>query len=120
MLHIADAIIIACIDFRFQKYLRAFEDEYLNNKTYDFVGFAGASKNLDLILGQIDISVRLHQIKQIVLIHHEECGAYGVESTFERHAADLKKAKEVILAKYPNLQVDLFYMKLDGEIEKIG
>lgn len=119
MSHFADAFVVACIDFRFQKFLRDFEDKYLNGKTYDFVGFAGATKNLDVIMGQLDISVRLHQIKQVVLIHHEECGAYGVESTPERHVADLKKAKKVILAKYPNLQVDLFYMKLDGSVDHV-
>jgi hypothetical protein len=119
MSHIADVFLVACIDFRFQKFLRDFEDKYLSGKTYDFVGFAGATKNLDLIMGQLDISVRLHQIKQVVLVHHEECGAYGVESTPERHAADLKKAKEVILAKYPVLQVDLYYMKLDGSTNQV-
>ncbi len=119
MSHTADAFVVACIDFRFQKYLRSFEDKYLAGKTYDFIGFAGATKNLDLIMGQLDISVQLHQIKQVVLIHHEECGAYGAESTPERHGADLKKAKSAILAKYPLLQVDLFYMKLDGSVEEV-
>ena len=118
MSHIADVCLVACIDFRFQKFLRDFEDKYLNGKTYDFVGFAGATKNLDVIMGQLDISVRLHQIKQVILIHHEECGAYGAESTPARHAADLQKARAAILAKYPSLQVDLFYMKLDGSAEK--
>jgi hypothetical protein len=119
MAHIADSCLVCCIDFRFQKHIRKFTDEYLKNKTFDLVGFAGASKSLDVVLIQLDISVRLHQIKQVVLIHHEECGAYGPESTRERHAADLKKARMAILEKWPNLQVDLFYMKLDGEVEKV-
>jgi carbonic anhydrase len=119
MAHVSDSCVVCCIDFRFQKHIRKFADEYLKNKTFDLIGFAGASKSLDIILGQLDISVRLHQIKQVVLIHHEECGAYGAESTLERHAEDLKKAKNAILAKWPNLQVGLFYMKLDGKVEKV-
>lgn len=120
MSHVADAIVIACIDFRFQQYLRDWTDQNLPGKTFDFIGFAGATKDLETVMEQIDISVRLHHIKQAVLIHHEECGAYGAESTPERHAADLKKAREEIIKKYPDLQVDLFYLHLNGEFEPVS
>lgn len=119
--HTCDAFVVACIDFRFQKYLKKWLEENFssNNKTYDFVGFAGASKNLETIMGQLDISVRLHHVKEVVLIHHEECGAYGAESTHDRHAQDLNKTKKTILEKYPDLLVSLYYLHLDGEFEKI-
>jgi carbonic anhydrase len=119
MPHTCDAFVVACIDFRFQKYIKDWLGKNLQNKTYDYVGFAGSTKNLDTIVGQLDISVRLHQIKEVVLIHHEECGAYGTESTHDRHATDLNKAKKTILEKYPQLSVSLFYLHLDGEFEKI-
>src|SRR3989344_6399548 len=99
MAHTCDAIVVACIDFRFQKYIRNWTDEKLKDKTFDLVGFAGSTKDLDTVMKQIDVSVRLHHIKEIYLIHHEECGAYGTESTQERHALDLKKAKTEILSK---------------------
>lgn len=119
MSHIADAIVVVCIDFRFQKFIRHWTDKNLAGKTFDYVGLAGATKNLETVLGQIDISVRLHQIKEAVLIHHEECGAYGTDSTLERHTQDLKKAREEIIRKYPNLQVDLYYLHLNGEFETV-
>lgn len=119
-MHSCDALIVFCIDFRFQKFLRAWTEENLKNQTFDLVGFAGSTKSLDVILGQIDISVRLHQIKNLILIHHEECGAYGLESTPENHARDLQKARKVVLAKYPDLKVDLYYLHLDGTFEKIS
>ena len=117
--HTCDAFVVACIDFRFQKYIRDWLEKNLQNKTYDYVGFAGGSKNLETIMGQLDISVRLHQVKEVVLIHHEECGAYGAESNRERHAIDLIKAKKTIAAKYPNLLISLYYLHLDGVFEKI-
>jgi len=119
--HTCDTFIVACIDFRFQKYLRSWIEENMVKvgKTYDYVGFAGSTKNLDTIMGQLDISVGLHHVKQVVLIHHEECGAYGAESTHDRHANDLNITKKTILEKYPNLKVDLFYLHLDGTFEKI-
>lgn len=117
--HTCDGFVVACIDFRFQKYLKDWLGKNFQNKTYDYVGFAGSTKSLDIIMNQLDISVRLHHISQVVLIHHEECGAYGAESTHDRHATDLNLAKKSILEKYPNLNVDLYYLHLDGEFEAI-
>lgn len=120
MSHHCDAIIVCCIDFRFQKYIRNWTDSNLKGKTFDLVGFAGSTKDLVTVMKQIDISVRLHQIKEVVLIHHEECGAYGTESTPENHARDLKKAKATIRAHYPALTVNLYYLHLDGTFEEIN
>ena len=118
-IHTCDAFVVACIDFRFQRFIKKWLEENFQNKTYDYVGFAGSTKDLKTIMNQLDISVRLHHTKQVVLIHHEECGAYGTESTHDRHAKDLNIAKKTILEKYPSLKVDLFYLHLDGEFERI-
>ena len=119
-IHTCDALVVACIDFMFQKYIRKWLDKNFTNKTYDYVGFAGSTKDLETVRKQLDISVRLHHIKQAVLIHHEDCGAYGKDSTPNRHSADLLKAKKLIVSKYPNLSVSLYYIHLDGEFEKIA
>lgn len=119
MAHSCDAIVVSCIDFRFQKYIREWLDKNLKDKTFDYVGFAGATKDLDTVMQQIDISVRLHSIKEVYLIHHEECGAYGAESTHDRHAQDLNLAKEKILAIYPTLKVSLYHLYLEGTFEEI-
>jgi carbonic anhydrase len=119
MRHLCDALVVACIDFRFQKYINKWLKKNLKNKTYDYVGFAGSTKNIKIIMDQLDISVRLHQISEVVLIHHEDCGAYGTESSHDRHQTDLLKAKKTILKKYPNLKVLLFYLHLDGKFEEV-
>lgn len=117
--HDCDAFIVACIDFRFQKFIKKWLEENFPDKTYDYVGFAGATKDLETIKKQLDISVRLHHIKEVVLIHHEDCGAYGAEGNYGRHVVDLKKAGQTIRTLYPNLLVSLFYLHLDGEFEMI-
>jgi carbonic anhydrase len=91
----------------------------MKNKTYDLVGFAGSTKSLPTIMKQVKISKSLHHISHVVLIHHEECGAYGAESTPQRHAEDLNKAKKRILRLYPDLQVTLLYLLLNGEFENV-
>jgi len=117
--HTCEAIVVSCIDFRFQKYIRDWLDKNFIGKQYDYVAFAGASKELPIILGQIALSVKLHHIKQVVLMHHENCGAYGQDSTPERHATDLRKARREILKRYPTLRLDLYYLHLDGTVEKV-
>jgi len=117
-IHTCDALVVTCIDFRFQKYIRDWTDSNLSGKTFDLVGFAGATKELETVLKQIEISVRLHHIKDIILIHHEECGAYGDQSTPENHKKDLEKAKAAIGEKYPDIHVRLFYLHLDGTFEE--
>lgn len=119
MKHTCDALVVSCIDFRFQKYIRGWLDENFGDKTFDYVGYAGGAKDLQTVLNQLDISVRLHDIKHVVLMQHENCGAYGEESSPERHAKDLLKAKEAIHKKYPHLRIDLFYILLDGQFNEI-
>lgn len=99
--------------------MRTFFDNYLSGKQYDTIRFAGATKELFMVLSQIDISVRLHKVKQVVLVHHEDCGAYGREGNFERHKTDLLKTKKVLKTLYPELTVDLFYMRMDGACQQI-
>ena len=113
------ATVICCIDFRFQDYIRKWIKKNLGEKNCDLVSWAGSTKDLNSVLKQIDISLKLHKIKKAVLIHHEDCGAYGKESTFEKHRQDLNKAKREIVKNYPNLKVNLFYLHLNGKFEKV-
>lgn len=118
--HTCDAIVVFCIDFRFQRYIHNWLDKNFADKLYDYVGYAGGTKELTTILKQIDLSVKLHDIKEVILMHHENCGAYGTQGTPEQHAKDLRKAKEEITRLYPTLKVTLYYLHLDGEFELIS
>lgn len=118
--HKAESIIITCIDFRLQEAINKWIAENFPPKTFDRVALGGGVKNLEVILGQVDIAVNLHHIKKVVLINHEDCGAYGAESTPEKHAQDLKKAKTKILEKYPDLEVENYYLFLNGSFESIN
>lgn len=118
--HTCQAIIITCIDFRFQKYI----DKWIKNNfrpgTFDRVAWAGGIKDLDAVMGQIDISRCLHHINSVYLINHEDCGAYGQSSTPQKHAEDLKKAENQIKNQYPDLAVATYYLHLDGTFEPIS
>lgn len=117
--HACQALAVHCIDFRFQKMINEFLETTIGEAGYDRLGVAGVTKDLNHFMGQLEISHRLHHIKEVVIIHHENCGAYGSESTPEKHRAELFIAKETVLAKYPDLDIKLFYLKLNGEFEEV-
>lgn len=115
--HQAESIIVTCIDFRLQEAINRWISENFAPKTYDRVALAGGVKNLDTIMGQIKIAHHLHHINKVVLVNHEDCGAYGAESTPEKHAEDLKNAKDKVKEFYPDLEVEIYYLHLDGTFE---
>lgn len=117
--HQAESLVVTCIDFRLQEYINNWISENFKPKTFDRVSLTGGVKNLDTIMGQIEIAKRLHKIKKVVLINHEDCGAYGVEDNAEKHAQDLKEAASKIKETQPDLEVKAYYLHLDGTFEPI-
>ena len=119
MAHTCDAVVVTCIDFRFQEKLEAWIHENVCSGKYDRVSWAGGVKNWEQVAVQIELSKKLHGIHKAILINHEDCGAYGAAGTLEKHTQDLHAAKAAVLAQFPDLSVDLYFAKLDGNIEKI-
>jgi carbonic anhydrase len=116
--HVTDGVVVHCIDFRFQKYLDSWLHEQLGHDNYDRVSLAGAVFDFDAILRQIEISEKLHKIKKVILINHEDCGAYGAEGNYERHKSDLEKARRKLGAQYPDLDIETYYLRLNGDFEE--
>ena len=114
-----ETLVVHCIDYRLQGFLNEWLESNLPAKSYDRVSIAGGVKDIFYIMGQVDVAVRLHSITRVLLINHEDCGAYGNTGNYERHKADLEEAKRKVQALFPNLDVELFYLHLDGEFEKM-
>ncbi len=125
-LHHWDVLALSCIDGRFIK--RTIE--YVSDNTegvFDFRTEVGSSKAIidspadrDRLFEVISTSIRLHSIKEIWLIDHEDCGAYGgskehldiqVEKKF--HISKMKEATGIINEQFPGLVVKNFYADFD-------
>lgn len=118
--HNCETVIVTCIDFRFQKYINNWISENFHSKSFDRVAIAGGVFDLNYVLKQVEISHRLHHIKKVVLVNHEDCGAYGEAGTPEKHAEDLNNAAAKIKAQYPELEVETYYLHLNGAFEKVS
>ena len=133
-IHSCEAVVLTCIDFRFWRETMELIEKELGIKNFDFPSLPGGVKAINEYLSDGDLAMKcigvpcdLHHVKKIVLVNHEDCGAYGGSAKFsdseaemEFHTGELKKAKEKILSKYPGREVILIYAKLadsGGNIE---
>lgn len=119
-IEVCNTAIVSCIDFRFQGFIRKWAENNIENNVYDHIAVAGASKHLAFLQHQVGISVELHKVNHLVIINHEDCGEYGKAGTYERHILDLRKARRLMSKTYPKLQVDTYYLHLDGTFEAIN
>ena len=131
--HHCEAVVLSCIDFRFWKETTEFVKNELNIKTFDFPSLPGSAKAINesndetFVFGCISVPVELHHAEKIVIINHQDCGAYSGsakwsgddEAEQKFHEKELKKAKEKILTKYPDKEIILIYAKLVDNKENI-
>jgi hypothetical protein len=130
-IHSCEAVVLCCIDFRFWKETAEFVEKELGLKSYDFPSLPGSAKAInecnDLANSCISVPCDLHHVQKIVVVNHQDCGAYGGSKVFNGdsgieqkfHEEELKKAKAKILEKYPEKEVILVYAKLTDKGENI-
>lgn len=117
--HQCTAIVISCMDFRLRKHLRKWAIKNLDVGGYDRVAIAGGVQNLGVISDQVSLSKKLHDIHEVYLINHEDCGAYGADGAYAKHKEDLLFAKTILKHKFPKLSVIPLYLKLNGEFIRV-
>jgi len=118
------------MDFRFHTAIRDFLVSLGLKDQYDLVSLAGATKGLveqdsastELILKQMEISQHLHNIQEVYLIHHLDCGAYGGRAAFkndqeerDKQLTDLEAAKKIISEKFTDLDVKKVLARIDEQ-----
>jgi len=126
--------VLTCIDFRFWRETLEFIEKELKLTTFDFPSLPGSAKAVnecvkdgDLAMSCISVPCDLHHVKKVVIVNHEDCGAYGGSGKFNGdkdaeqafHEMELKKAKDVILKKYPEKEVVLVYARLAEDKDAI-
>ncbi|HHT9144763.1 MAG TPA: carbonic anhydrase [Candidatus Wunengus sp. YC61] len=128
-----DTLLITCIDYRYAFANQEFINETLGLKdNYDHISIPGSIYNLvnpetqDLLFSKFSLSVKLHLIKRVVIISHRDCGGYGGSASFgseiseyETLCDDLRKARALLIEKYPTLEVKLFLEALVKEGDQV-
>lgn len=125
-----DAAVVWCFDNRFELAFRKFLKR-IGVVNSDSIKIAGGAKCLastngkaerDFVLEQIRISMRLHDTKQVILMVHSDCGAYGGLAAFnddsfaeaEHHKRELKMAAANLCDAIPQLSVRAYFADFEG------
>ncbi|MDP2676763.1 MAG: hypothetical protein Q8O83_03705 [bacterium] len=125
----ADAFTVRCVDDRFWKSFKHFIAS-LGYEHIDPKSPAGGAKifaspefesDRDFYVREIEKSIQLHHVKRVMLFSHTHCGAYGgiarfhnsEEKEFAFHREEHKKAKAFLKKKFPQLEIETYF--IDGE-----
>jgi len=125
-MHHWSVLAVSCIDGRFVRRINDWIAEQQGN-IFDYRTEVGCSKAIidsvedrERLFGVIEVAIRLHSIKEIWLIDHIDCGAYGgskehddVESEESFHKQKLDEAAGIIGDKFPELSVTKIYAGWD-------
>jgi carbonic anhydrase len=136
--------VLSCIDYRVMDSTIELLKQDCCVDAFDHTVLAGASlgyNQTDYIswkktfIDHIDLAIQLHHIKKIVVVDHDDCGAYRLfyphlndDNKCERkhHIKNIKKfikhMKKFIKhmkKMYPNMHYSGYLLSLDGSFEKI-
>lgn len=114
-----DALVVHCMDYRLQKFLQPWITVRFGYDNFDIISLAGSVHDYEMVLKYVQLAVEIHGIKTVCLINHEDCRAYGRDGTYKRHRHDLLETCSKIKALFPQLDVETFFLHLDGTFELI-
>ena len=125
-----EAMVLSCIDPRFQaKVYKYLKNKKLTGKYSSFT-IAGAGVGVthkkfknwqSTFLENLSTSIKIHKIKKLIVINHEDCGAAKIvngkkefNSTIEKkiHKDSFKKIKSIMDRKFPELKINFKILSL--------
>ena len=128
-------MVLSCIDPRFQPVVY----NYLKKKKlvgkYSSFTIAGSAVGVTsskfkrwhkAFWDNFDTSVRLHNIRKLIVINHRDCGAAKIingKKEFSKtnetvvHRNSFQKIKKIFKKKYPKLRIELKLISLNSKVE---
>lgn len=131
--HYEAPFVVACVDDRFSKIRQHFLSS-LDVKRVDPKTPAGGAKVFSSpfeesdrghYFRELEISIRHHHSKKVILFTHHDCAAYGGFGKFNNdedeelnfHVSEHRKAAEVIKEKFPDLEIETYFIDERGVIK---
>ena len=120
---IRPALIICCKDYRYIQPIQRFAKRQLGIRWYDLKATAGGVLAMldaprlvrQWLLRDIDLVYRLHGVRRVILVHHEDCAAYGGSKELGNlarqkafHRAKLQRATRFLKKEFRGLTVRNF------------
>ena len=129
------AMVLSCMDPRFQPIIYNYLKKKKLNGKYSAFTIAGSAIGITAnkfkkwhkaFWDNFETSIKLHQIKKLIVINHRDCGAAKIiigKKEFSKinetrvHKHSFQKIKKIFKKKYPKLKIELKLISLDKKIE---
>ena len=130
------AMVLSCIDPRFQSIVYNYLKKKRLNGKYSSFTIAGSAIGVTApkfrkwhktFWDNLETSIKLHKIKKLIVINHRDCGAAKIlngKKTFDNfhetkiHKSSFNKIKKRFKNKYPNLKIETILTSLNKKVEK--
>ena len=130
------AMVLSCIDPRFQSIVYNYLKKKKLNGKYSSFTIAGSAIGVTApkfrkwhktFWDNLETSIQLHKIKKLIVINHRDCGAATIingKKTFDNfhvtkiHKSSFNKIKKRFKNKYPNLNIETILISLNKTVEK--
>ena len=129
------AMVLSCIDPRFQPIIYSYLKKKKLTGKYSSFTIAGSAIGVTanrfrtwhkVFWDNFRISVKLHNIKKLIVINHRDCGAAKIingKKEFSNinetkiHINSFQKIKKIFKKKYPKLSIELKIISLNSKVE---
>lgn len=129
------AMVLSCMDPRFQPIVYNYLKKKKLNGKYSAFTIAGSAIGVtaskfkkwhQTFWDNIDTSIKLHNIKKLIVINHCDCGAakiingqkeFNTINEKKIHKASFLKLKKIFKRKYPKLNIEFKIISLNKKIE---
>ncbi len=129
------AMVLSCIDPRFQTIIFNYLKKKKLTGKYSSFTIAGSAVGVTakkfkkwhkVFWDNFDTSVKLHNIKKLIVINHYDCGAAKIinrNKEFSKinetkiHKNSFQKIKKKFKKKYPKLSIELKIISLNSKVE---
>ena len=129
------AMVLSCIDPRFQPIVYNYLKKNKLSGKYSSFTIAGSAIGVTankfkkwhkVFWDNFATSVKLHNIKKLIVINHRDCGAakiingkkeFSSINETKVHKTSFQKLKRIFKKKYPKLSIELKIISLNSKVE---
>ena len=129
-------MILTCIDPRFQPIIFNYLKKKKLRGQYSLFSIAGSGIGVtasrfkkwhQTFWDNLDTSIKLHGIKKLIVINHQDCGAAKIlngKKKFDKfnetqiHKTSFKKIKKSLRKKHPKLKIETILISLNKKVQK--
>ena len=130
------AMVLSCIDPRFQPLVHNYLKKKKLNGKYSAFTIAGSAIGVthdkfkkwhSVFIENLSTSIKLHKIEKLIVINHTDCGAAKIANGKKEfnslnedriHKLSFNKLKKIVKKKFPKLKIDLNLMSINRKIKK--